>query len=199
MSNPQNAGREWPMGFKFLHVSFALLITMQLFSELYMKKIWKKRGQDHFQHLLFHAHMWAGMATVVVLGIFWYWVYKNGDVRSHFFPYSGAPLQGLCDDIAGLTKKKLPPHGVRGGLPGLVHGLGMLVVTSMAVTGFFMFFLIPPFGVAKPEHIYQIPKKIHDFLSTLVWIYWWGHISMALLHARTNRGILRIFNPMAKA
>ena len=163
-----------------------------------MKKIWKHRTRFHIQHLLFHAHMWAGMATVVVLFIFWLWVYKSEAMRRHFFPYSGAHLQGVCDDIVGLTKRKLPEEGMRGGLPGLVHGGGLLIVTGMALTGFFMFWLIPSFGVSKPEHIYQIPKKIHDFLSTLVWIYWWGHIAMATLHALNRPRILRIFNPLSK-
>ncbi|MHB1266666.1 MAG: cytochrome b/b6 domain-containing protein, partial [Acidithiobacillus ferriphilus] len=75
------------------------------------------------------------------------------------------------------------------------HGLGLLAVTGMALMGFIMFFLIPNYGVAAPIGFYQLPKKMHDFLSSFVWLYWWGHIGMATLHASKSPAILRIFRP----
>jgi cytochrome b561 len=198
MSNSMVAGSEWPAGFKMLHVAFSLLITFQLFSQIFMKEIWRHHGRAPVGHILFHAHMWAGMATATVLVIFWYLVYKNQEMRSHFFPYSGDHLQRVCNDIGGLAKNQLPPHGMRGGLPGLIHGLSLLAVTAMSATGFLMFFLIPSYGLATPSYSYQIPTAVHDFLSTLVWIYWGGHVAMAFMHTLRRPSILQIFNPMAK-
>ena len=184
---------EWPNTTKWLHICLAVFMTFELMSELDMKAIWKRKGELHFRHLLFHAHMWVGMATVVVIALFWIQIYYNEQVRAHLFPYRGTYLQNICADITGMVKGYLPASGLRGGLPGLVQGLGLLVVTGMALTGFTMFFLIPNFGASAPIHIYQIPKKIHDYVSEFVWVYWWAHLSAALLHFFRSPRIPKIF------
>ena len=187
--------QDWPRSTRWIHVGFALVVTFLLFSELDMKAIWKKFGELPFRHLLFHAHMWVGMFATIIVIAFWTQVFYNKSIRSHLFPYSGEYLENICRDIKGLADRRLPPSGMRGGLPGMIHGLGLLAVTGMALLGFIMFFLIPNYGVAAPISFYQIPKKLHDFLSSFVWLYWWGHISMATLHAAKSPAILRIFRP----
>lgn len=178
---------------KWLHAFFAILITFEVMSELDMKAIWKRKGELHFRHLLFHAHMWIGMATALVVALFWIQIYYKEHVRSHLFPYQGEYLKNICADISGLAKGCLPATGVRGGLPGLIQGLGLLAVTGMAATGFVMFFLIPNFGAAAPVHFYQIPKKIHDYLSELVWIFWWLHAGVGVVHFVSSPKIPAIF------
>ena len=187
--------QELPRSTRWIHVGFALVVTFLLFSELDMKAIWKKFGELPFRHLLFHAHMWVGMFATIIVIAFWTQVFYNKSIRSHLFPYSGEYLENICRDIKGLADRRLPPSGMRGGLPGMIHGLGLLAVTGMALLGFIMFFLIPNYGVAAPISFYQIPKKLHDFLSSFVWLYWWGHIGMAMLHAAKSPAILRIFRP----
>ena len=187
--------QDWPRSTRWIHVGFALVVTFLLFSELDMKAIWKKFGELPFRHLLFHAHMWVGMFATIIVIAFWTQVFYNKSIRSHLFPYSGEYLENICRDIKGLADRRLPPSGMRGGLPGMIHGLGLLAVTGMVLLGFIMFFLIPNYGVAAPISFYQIPKKLHDFLSSFVWLYWWGHIGMATLHAAKSPAILRIFRP----
>ncbi|WP_436395618.1 cytochrome b/b6 domain-containing protein [Acidithiobacillus ferriphilus] len=187
--------QDWPRSTRWIHVGFALVVTFLLFSELDMKAIWKKFGELPFRHLLFHAHMWVGMFATIIVIAFWTQVFYNKSIRLHLFPYSGEYLENICRDIKGLADRRLPPSGMRGGLPGMIHGLGLLAVTGMALLGFIMFFLIPNYGVAAPISFYQIPKKLHDFLSSFVWLYWWGHIGMATLHAAKSPAILRIFRP----
>ncbi|MHB8200894.1 MAG: cytochrome b/b6 domain-containing protein [Acidithiobacillus sp.] len=187
--------QEWPRSTRWIHAGFALAVTLLLFSELDMKAIWKKVGELPFRHLLFHMHMWIGMFATVIVVAFWAQVFSNKNLRSHLFPYSGPYLDNVCTDIRGLANRKLPPSGMRGGVPGMVHGFGLAAVTGMALLGFIMFFLIPNYGVAAPIGFYQLPKKMHDFLSSFVWLYWWGHIGMATLHASKSPAILRVFRP----
>ncbi len=187
--------QEWPRSTRWIHMGFALAVTFLLFSELDMKAIWKKVGELSFRHLLFHVHMWIGMFATIILIAFWMQVFSNKNLRSHLFPYSGWYLDNICTDIKGLADRKLPSSGMRGGLPGMVHGLGLTAVTGMAFLGVIMFFLIPNYGVSAPVDFYQVPKKMHDFLASFVWLYWWGHIGMASLHAIKSPGILRIFRP----
>ena len=187
--------QQWPRSTRWIHVGFALVVTFLLFSELDMKAIWKKVGELPFRHFLFHAHMWVGMFATLVILAFWLEIVRIKKLRSHLFPYSGEYLENICTDIKGLADRRLPPSGMRGGLPGMVHGFGLLAVTGMAILGFVMFFLIPNYGVAAPIGIYQIPKKLHDFLSSFVWLYWWGHIAMAALHTIKSPAVLRVFRP----
>lgn len=167
---------------KWLHAFLALFITFELLSELDMKAIWKRKGELHFRHLLFHAHIWVGMCTALIVLLYWIHLYYNKNVFYHLFPYRGIYLENICVDITGLMRFCLPEPGLRGGLPGLIQGLGLVAVTGMALTGFIMFFLIPNFGVSTPIHIYEIPKKIHDYISEFVWVYFWIHVGAVLLH-----------------
>lgn len=184
----------WPKSIKLLHILISVFMTFELMSELDMKAIWKREGELYFRHILFHAHMWVGMGTAVVIALFWLQIYCNKQVRAHLFPYRGAYLLNICVDITGMIKGYLPESGLRGGLPGLIQGVGLLAVTGMAFTGVIMFFLIPSFGVSEPIHIYQIPKKIHDYISEFVWVFWWVHISAGVLHFIRSPRLPAMFN-----
>jgi hypothetical protein len=37
---------------------------------------------------------------------------------------------------------------------------------------------------------------LHEFLGTVVWVYWIGHVGMAVLHAWHREPIWGIFRPM---
>lgn len=184
---------DWPISTKRLHFFISIFITFELISELFMKAIWKRKGELHFRHLIFHAHMWVGMATAITIVLFWIQIYYNEQVRAHLFPYNGTFLKNICADINGLVNGYLPKSGLRGGLPGLVQGLGFLAVTGIAITGVIMFFLIPNFGVSAPMHIYQIPKKNHDYLSEFIWVFFWIHFGAGLLHFFRSPRIPNIF------
>ncbi|MBE7561729.1 MULTISPECIES: cytochrome b/b6 domain-containing protein [Acidithiobacillus] len=185
----------WPRSVKWLHIFLALFITFQLMSELDMKAIWKHVGISAFRHFLFVSHMWVGMASTLVIILFWLVVAGNAQLRAHLFPYHGVYLQRIGKDIQGATRGIFPPAGMRGGLPGLVHGLGLLAISTMGASGVVMFVMIYAAGGVKPGDAYGIPHAIHSLIANLVWAYWWGHIAMALLHALRTPRILRIFIP----
>lgn len=188
-------GSPWPQSVKWLHIFLASFVTFQLMSELDMKAIWKHLGISPFRHFLFEAHMWVGMACAVVMLLFWIVIARSAPLRAHLFPYTGVYRQRIIKDLQNGLRGIFPPAGMRGGLPGLVHGLGLLAISGMALSGTVMFVLILSAGGLKPGANYQLPHTLHSLLSNLVWAYWWGHIGMALLHALKSPRILRIFIP----
>ena len=121
-------------------------------------------------------------------------IFNDEQLRRHLFPYNGSFLANVLYDVKSLLKWQIPPLGKRGGLPGLVQGLGLVALSGMAATGFVMFISIPDYGVSAPPDFYRWPKDIHDVVSVFVWSYWGGHVAMAMLHARQSPSVLNIFN-----
>ncbi|MBU2753170.1 cytochrome b/b6 domain-containing protein [Acidithiobacillus sp. CV18-2] len=186
----------WPSQLKWLHAALAVLVTFQLFSQLKMHAIWKHVGVAPYQHVLYWAHMLLGTMTFLVILLFWHQIFLSRDLRLHLFPYVGVHRGRIWDDLRHSLRGVLPEGGMRGGLPGLVHGLGILVVTAMGLSGILMFYLIlSAHGVKPAATYYEFPKSIHSLVANLLWAYWGGHIAMALLHALKNPRILRIFVP----
>ncbi|MEY2340822.1 cytochrome b/b6 domain-containing protein [Acidithiobacillus sp. IBUN Pt1247-S3] len=192
----ENSVHEWPRHLRWLHTAFAVLITFQLLSELDMHAIWKSVGVTPLQHGLFVAHMAFGALAFGVITLFWWQIIKNPALRRHLFPYAGVHGARIFSDIEGVIRGELPAGGLRGGLPGMVHGGGILVVTAMAISGVIMLMLILSAGLVKPAAFwYQPPHYVHSLLSNLLWAYWVGHVFMALAHSLQNSRILRIFVP----
>ena len=65
-------------------------------------------------------------------------------------------------------------------LPAAVHGLGLLLVTAMAVTGatFYIAMLTNQTG----SSFAKLAIGLHDPMSKLVWVYIVGHAGMATIH-----------------
>ena len=68
---------DWSLSTKWLHLGISACVTFQLASNLYMKPTWKKHGSDHVRHLLFHAHMWVGMAVTFLVLLLWWQIFKG--------------------------------------------------------------------------------------------------------------------------
>ncbi|OGT32078.1 MAG: hypothetical protein A3E87_11075 [Gammaproteobacteria bacterium RIFCSPHIGHO2_12_FULL_35_23] len=163
----------WDKTTSFLHFGLATFVTLQLLTSKLM------------QHDISHAflfHKIFGLSAVCVVVLHWFWS-LSGDKRNfhHLFPWNKQGLLAIINDLRFALHGQLPQGGEREGLPGFIHGLGFLAVTGMAASGFTIFLFIvfsqPPLWV----------KSIHSFIATFVWIYWFGHVAMVLLHHLVDR------------
>ena len=168
--------RDWSNTYKFLHWTFAPLIALQLVLSLFMSS--KKQG---LPYLLFNIHVTIGPILVGVIIALWIYILTNASIRSHFFPYNR--WDEVVNDFKNLIKFKLAETGPRPGLPGFVHGLGLIDVSIVLVAGVIMHFLFP-FSLKDPslKPIVHFFMEIHDFFGNSMWVYMVGHASMALLH-----------------
>lgn len=154
----------WDRTIGMLHFALAFLVTCQLLIALNMK---------HFG--LFTWHRNVGFCIAIV--IFLHWVYiRYNRLGEHFFPYTARGMKAVFGELISLPIGKLPRGGKRLGLPGLIHGLGLLTISMMAATGIIIYIL---YSLGLPH--YYI-KLIHKFFAELLWIYWFGHVGMALIH-----------------
>ncbi len=173
--------RDWSNTYKYLHWVFAPLIALQLFLSLFMSS--KKQG---LPNLLFNIHITMGPILAGVIVALWVYVLTNETIRKHFFPYKD--WNEVVKDFRNLLNFKLAETGPRPGLPGFVHGLGLIDVSIVLVAGVIMHFLFP-FSLKDPslKPIVNIFVEIHDFFGNSMWVYMVGHTFMALLHRISSR------------
>ena len=171
----------WSLPTRWLHIGLALTVSLQLLISLVMEPP-DEENASALARAAFEAHEVVGLAAVAIVLAHWLWsaMARADGGLAHLFPWRGAALAQVKADIRGMMSGRLPEGGPRGGLPGLVHGLGFLAVTAMALTGAVLFVIFPETG--KPGAGVEFVADIHEFLSNFVWAYWFGHVGLALLH-----------------
>ena len=180
----------WNRQTRLLHMGMASLVTLQLFISLVMEAP-DEEGAAGLGHAAFEVHEMVGFAAVIVVFLHWVWSLRDqtgGGIR-HLFPWRGEGWAAVKADVQDLSKRRLPAGGPRGGLPGLVHGLGFLAVTGMALTGAVLLVLLPESG--EPPEAAELFAEVHEFISSFVWLYWIGHVGLAVMHHMKGEGNLR--------
>ena len=184
----------WPREGRWLHAGIAFGVTWQLWSSLWMEPNWKHANYGSIGGILFSLHSWIGLMTVLFILWQWLWIASEPQIRREIFPWRG-PWASILADARMLLRARLPPTGPRCGLAGLMHGLGLLAVTCTGVIGSIIFFFLPQ-GGTPPGGTLHMLVPLHEFLGTVVWVYWIGHVGMAVLHAWHREPIWGIFRPM---
>ena len=181
----------WPREARWLHAGIAFGVTWQLFSSLWMTPDFQHADYGSVTELLFSTHAWIGLTTALFLLWEWLWIFTTPAIRAQLFPLRG-PWRPIWDDLRALLRGRLRPSGPAPGLAAIVHGLGLLLVSWMALTGTAIFFFLPQ-GGTPPGAILQALIPLHKALANLVWAYWIGHVAFTLLHALRRDGIWNIF------
>ncbi len=162
--------KHWDKKTSYLHFALALTVTLQIIIAYFMSH----------RPTVFLLHEIDGWIIFFIVLFHWYFSYLHKQITHHLLPWNKAGLLAIAQDLLGLIKMKLPKAGPRPGLPGLIHGLGLLAVTLMAFSGVVIFFC---FLAGNNPHLI---KHFHSFIAWFVWIYWLGHVLMAILHKITS-------------
>lgn len=183
-----NAG--WSQPTRLLHLGLAATVTAQLGISLIMEPPDEEQASA-LSSAAFEAHEILGMTALLIVICHWMWtLFKQTDGGlADLFPWCGHAREQVSKDIRALFSGQLPQEGQRGGLPGLIHGLGFLAVTGMAFTGGLLFILLPESGQFSSST--EFVAEIHELISPLVWIYWVAHAGIALLHHYSGHSTLR--------
>jgi cytochrome b561 len=185
---------------RWLHAGISLGVVIQLSTSVLMSV---PRPGGPLQEPGFHmceVHRWSGICVAGLVLLHWLWL-LTGHVTGgwgHLFPWFSAPrLRALVADVKEL------PNWFRGAFPGqqeettplagAVHGLGLLLISCMAVAGAVIFFRMGPHG--SMSRFVATVREIHMFAGEVLWVYLAGHVGMALLHQlRGDRLITDMFN-----
>ncbi|MEO7558563.1 MAG: cytochrome b/b6 domain-containing protein [Gammaproteobacteria bacterium] len=187
--------QQWDAGTRFLHLGLAITVSVQLLSSLILEMPKPSRPLTGFDALVFESHEWLGMTALAIVLLHWGWsLWANGGYGiRHLLPWNRAGRTGVMQDFTAIKKLDTPTGGPKAKLAGLIHGLGLLAVTVMALTGAALFIWMPENGRMTP--VTGLAKEAHEFMSTFVWIYWGGHVAMGMLHHFKGHDTLRtMFN-----
>ncbi|MDX8388623.1 MAG: cytochrome b/b6 domain-containing protein [Ghiorsea sp.] len=182
---------------RLLHWCFAVMIPLQLLSEELMKRPKPLRIRDDMQVFWFDMHEWVGMLllTVIVIRFGWAFISKEFSFE-RLYPYlykaRRVVLKTELAAIPGWFKGNFPDLKHEYYLAGAVHGLGLLLVLAMGVTGAMMLYGMEETGLMTG--IIHEAKEAHEMLGGLLWAYLIAHVAMTIIHKFLGHSLLgRIF------
>ena len=185
--------QRWSLPTRFLHLGLVATVTFQLLISFVMAEPDHKGGP--MARLAFEAHEVIGLSALLIVFLHWVWTFTNqtdGGLRN-LFPWFGQERQKLFEEVRAMLRGHFPEGESRGGLVGLIHGLGLLAVTAIAVTGGILFLLFPETG--EPGVVAEAFAELHEGLASLVWVYWLGHGGIAIVHhAMGHDTVKNMFN-----
>lgn len=174
--------RWWDKPTRLLHFGLASVVSLQLLNSLVIEAPEPGEPLTGIEAALFEMHEWLGMTALLIVLAHWAWSAwgAGGAGMRHLFPWRAADRAQLWRETRELLALRMPPSGPTGKLAGLTHALGMLAVTGSALTGAVLFFWMPESG--KLNLYTGAANEAHEVIATFVWIYWIGHVGMAVLH-----------------
>lgn len=181
---------------RVVHGLLALAVLHQLAVSLFMEAPRHGREAEGLPGTLFVWHEDVGLFAFVVVAVFWMWILmRRGETPlGKLLPwFSRVRMKELKDDgsrhVRALRRMDLPRYRDQSALAAATHGLGLLTITAMGVTGGIFYF-----GHDAPGALGQIAaatKDVHETLATLVWAYFYGHVGISLLHALKGDDVVR--------
>ena len=163
---------------KALHGLLAVAVIHQLVIINFM--IAPKPGRP--ENFAFELHEWVGLTSLGLLLAYWLWtLVRRGEVRfSLLVPWFSpkatlAVWQDFRLHLSVWRRGRLPDVGSHP-FAHAVHGLGLIVMSVMAVTGTMSLISV------LPEPVRTAGMTVHEASSKLVWAYVIGHASLSFLH-----------------
>ncbi len=178
---------------KALHAMLALSITHQLLISLVMEEPHPPRRPIE---TAFQLHAWVGVVSFGVIIAVWIWtlVRRSEAGVGAFVPwFSAARRRAVIDDLrayaVALPRLQLPDSTAHSAFANAVHGLGLLLATYLAATGFAVYMQMAADG--SMTRLGHMLADWHGALANVMWAYLIGHAAMALLHQVMGEGLLR--------
>lgn len=169
---------------RLVHAGLALAIVTQLATSLVMHGPNETQAGD----MLFQVHRYSGLtATVLAFGLWATILFRSRgtDIGALIPWFSSQRLAALWRDAVEHAKAvltlRLPAHDPDAALPSAVHGLGLLLISAMALSGA-LYFVQVGLGLHSAEPDGMIAMTVHLALANLVWAYLIAHAGLAVLH-----------------
>lgn len=179
---PPAAGR-YGLATRLCHIGLALAVILQLATSQFMEGPHPGRPQN----LAFTIHEISGLTALFCAFCFWLVLARRrrDTPAALLFPWFSMRriadvFRDLGRQLATLLRLRLPRYEDESPLASAVHGLGLLLMSAMAVTG----------SVWFAAHLANLPRNpllrfdmtIHHLFANLVWAYLIGHALLALVH-----------------
>jgi len=183
---------EYSLRTRLFHSALAITICMQLLTSLLMSGPRREEPGDW----LFQIHQYSGLLALCLATTFFFYVLtrSNGTDPGRLIPWFNHQRRTvLMTDIRAhwlqLRQRQLPRYSADSALASSVHGLGLLLMMAMAITGAVYF--LGMYLDKQSTSIFSLDLDTHRLLASLVWVYLISHGGLAVLHHFYNQISLR--------
>ena len=173
---------------RLVHTGLALSICTQLATSLIMQGPSETSAGD----AIFQIHRYSGFAALTFAILFWLTLTfrQRGTAFGALFPWLSAErrsafIADLSNHLRIAFRGRLAAYDETGPLASAVHGLGLLLMTAMAVSGGVYAAQVWT-GIQSPELDGSLAMTVHFALANLVWVYLIAHAGMATIHHFTR-------------
>ena len=181
-----------PWWAKVTHGLIAISVIHQLAVAEWMSPPWEAKEATAQALLLFEFHETVGLVTLILLALMLIGLWRRQKERlaQPIYPWFNADArQKLFKEAQcaakGLRSCHLPNSVEVPRLARAVQGLGILAVLFMACSGT-VIWLLSESSPWLPDVV-----EVHEFGSSLVWAYLFGHAGMALWHEFKGERLIR--------
>ncbi len=168
-----------------LHLLMVITVLFQLFSSLWMQ-VPEPGKLNHWEQHLFYWHaLFFGWLALMVGFIYFFVVRTDPETWAQFFPWlvkerRAAFFNALKTEIPDLFRGKLAPAEPKSPLAGAVHGLGMLLLIGLGLTGLYVMQGVRSDGTMSSDVL--IFLDLHAALGVMIWAFLGAHIFMTVYH-----------------
>ncbi|MGN6551471.1 MAG: cytochrome b/b6 domain-containing protein [Pararhizobium sp.] len=168
---------------RLCHIGLALAVIAQLATSQFMEGPHPGRPQN----LAFTIHEISGLTALFCAFCFWLVLAarRRDTPPALLFPWFSVRriadvFRDLGRQFADLLRLRPPRYEDDSPLASAVHGLGLLLMSAMAVTGTVWF--VAHLASIPRNPVLRFDMTIHHLFANLVWAYLIGHALLALLH-----------------
>jgi len=179
----RSGGTPHTVATRFFHGFLALCIIVQLITS----QIMQPPEHGHAGDAVFSLHEYSGLAAFALAFLFWVniVVRRQGTPLAALVPWFSkkrrAELwQDTAKHLRSAVRFRLPEHVDAAPFPAAIHGLGLLLISLMAITGTSYFVLSQ--GARPDRSLIEGILTIHSAFANLVWAYIIGHALLGILH-----------------
>ncbi len=180
MAPQENHPGRWSRPLRLLHLLLAISVTAQLILGGVMDGPRPGRPES----ASFEIHEVLGFSILALIILHWWWSFTHpAEGVHHLFPWTRAGLRNVFRDFwRSVRHLRLPAGkpGEEGNLAGFTHGLGLLAITAVAVSGG-LFFILRLSGASRV--LLHDVAELHGDVAVLAWTYWGGHLGVTVLHS----------------
>ncbi|MDQ7010839.1 MAG: cytochrome b/b6 domain-containing protein [Mariprofundaceae bacterium] len=180
---------------KLLHWGIALVIVMQMLTSLVMEEPEHGEIRSALESGSFEIHEYIGLIAFALLLTRWLWGLSGHATGGwqHLFPWLFRDgrrelLEDIRREVPAWFRGNIPEPGEHDAIAKTVHGAGLIIASIMAATGLVLFFTIDDGG--ELTGLAHDIGEVHEFFSTLMWIFLGGHFLMALFHQLRGHDVL---------
>ena len=170
---------------RLLHGSILCAVLYQLIGSSFLSRPIPGEALD----LPTQIHEYVGLGSMALVLAFWGWtLVRRGETSlGRLVPwFQRARRQAVLADLQAQARQLMRlqvPSDDDGALASAIHGLGLLTLSAMAISGTIYFAL-------DSGTFARTALSLHKLMANLMWAYLIGHASLAVLHHAMGSDIL---------